>query len=584
LNDPAWRPILQSSYSIYFTYILWDTPEYQSLGHTLQWKLKEALPIGEHRLFHLQCIADANVADAMQKANSIKDLAPNLPTELQKHDVLVSLTASLVEKQANLRSLNLKSGRFSPKVRIDFSSPQDMIIQIAKIIPSIIGMEAYIFATDPTKNTIQVVFRGPKEDLQTSNFFCPGTAFWVMHENRRVADTWVILGQEMSLDVFYGCQAETLGNQRAQIGQKLVQIYFTGGDQKFRLVNQQNRPQPGFSIFSSYQEFSTEKQDYITTTEASGEFTLSDRECRPLFLVIAKNVEGINFAFFRKMIVVQDQADVQNIVITDAEVAQEEAREITAQRIQQRKTQEVQRQIYARIEQAREHIQKKELPNALIAIKLAQQNLRDLPEEASAQLSRGLKEVEEIYEKAIAQKKANEDYVAGCRLLDEMDQAILNLDYATAKEKLQQIQAIWPQDFYGKEYAEVVERANRLVVLEKESNTPLGMARRYVMEQVFKLRAENIEYVALQKLYPHLKVLYSQGNMDKTLRYNDLELWLKIRLQLNDLSQQLAQKGQQYLTLYNKAVSVQERTDLFEKHQKCYQCSRTLDEWLKEMR
>ncbi len=602
IRSESWYAKIVSPYRIRLYYAIFDSPEKQLIEYTLQSQWQNLLPLGQEKLLDLDFCYDLQLAYDLQNISDLQSLPSDFFEKHEQYEIIASLIISEGEQYAQLRYLDLRTGRWSPTIVMQSVNISEIISKSADSFLALLGCEGYIFqsiSNNVSERLWTIVFRGSSEDLQTTKAIKSGDCFWVFQQNRRLIDSIITLKEVSFIENFCIATAEYTGNQLIQPGLKVSQIYFTGGMQKFRLVNQEQKSQSGFSIFVSYQEFSTDNKDYLGTTNTTGEFIINDERCRPIFLSIAKTVEGITFAFFRKIIVVQrnakfndaicnvnnmeDMEEFETIVVADAEIAEREAQEITPQNIKLKKIQESKRIITIRLEQAKEYLQKKELPSALIAIKSAQQFIRDLGDEESISLNRALKDVEELYEKSIQQKKAVEDFTTACKLLDEVDLAVANLNYDEAQSKLDKIKELWPKEYYEKEFDEVTSRDTRLQALKQQSNTPLGQARQYIVKTALTSTVDQIDHLSLQKLYPHLKILFTQGCMDKSQRYHDLELWLKTRLFLNEISQQLAQKSQEYLNSYKKATSVQQRSDMLDKHQKSYQCSKVIDEWLQQM-
>lgn len=571
-------------YSLCVYYALFDTPEHFILEKWICQIWQEYLPMESDRTLHIEFVADGERAESLLQARKLSDL--NREWLAQQPELVVAFIASLADGKAQLRVYDARTQRFSPLVNILFDTPQQMAKYVAEQMLFLLGLEATILNPEQTKNIWQVRFRGSAIDLQKLQILQTGTCFWVFHQRRRLADSILFLKNTYTDGANLEGLLEYKGSQVVAPGMQAIQIYFTGGEQKFRLVNQNDKPQAGFSIFASYEDFNMESSSYRGTTDSTGEFTISDPEKKPIFLVIGKNVENINFAFFRKLLVIQsDIPDIQTIVISDAEVAAQEAQEITPQKILQRKQQEIQRTIAMRLEQAKEYIQKQELPSALKAIQLAQQNLEGLPDDQRAPLGKTLKEVEEIYHTTLIQRQAKENYLAACKLLEEADALIDKFEYTEAQTRIQRAQELWPMQFYEQEFIDHVQTRNtRLQELIKEVDLPIGQARVYIIQNGLTLTWEKADPETLNKLYTQLKILYTQGMMNPSKQYNDVELWHKMRIMLNDLSQQLMKKSQEYLALYQKATSVQQRSDLLEKHQKFHQCSRTIDDWLQEMK
>jgi tetratricopeptide (TPR) repeat protein len=363
-----------------------------------------------------------------------------------------------------------------------------------------------------------------------------------------------------------------------------MQVFFSGGAQKFRLVDLNGKPQSGFSIFASYDTFSTDQECYQATTDLSAEFSLQDSQKKPLFVSIAQNVEGVNFAFARKIVVVEEGKEVVDIPVTGLAEAQKEAQKILPQRLEQKRLSEIQRTIRMRLEQAREHMKKYELNEATLAIRLAKESLKELGAAPNVdELRQALQNIEQVYQEALVKKQAQDSYLAAMKLLDEVDGDVGRLQYPKALAKLTRAQEMWPRNFYGEEYKEVSERQQRIQVLQQQEISSLGKARR-VVRDALTWKVEDVSLARLKELGPHVKILFQQGEMDTDRKYHDKEVWLRLRVFLDRLSHDFAARAQEYLRQYDQASSALDRRKIYEDHEKCYQCSRLIDDWLQSMK
>ena len=579
LASAEWKQRLHRPYRLLINYCFLDTPDYRMLSHYFQSKIADLLPIGTEQL--LQCDFRLSMIDTQQLLTAAK-LGSDFYQRRQGYEQALAIAISLAEKQIKIRRIGLITGRMSAVNNTDFVYPLESIEVIARELPRLLELEGHVVKV-AAQDDITVVFRGDYHRVDALKQIKPGSHFWIYRQDKRIRNCLVEIKKTYRLAGYLAATGEYLGIGRPRVGQKLLQVYCPGGKQSFRVVDAQGRPQAGFSVFTSYENFTTHAQNYRCTTDTSGLFTLHDTQRKPLYLVIARNIGEVNFAFIRQILVLQPNSAVGDIRIAEWETTANQSWQIIQDHNRGKKIREIQRQVRMRIFEAKEYIEKKELEKAIMAIKLAQQQLQKLERKHQGNLLAAIEKMQKVYNYALEQKKAKENYVAACKLLEQADRDVKALEYRQAQAKLQRADNLWPHKYYTKSYSELSERKQQLDRLIEESDKPVGKARRFFSTKFFKLSADQIDRRLLDRIYPHLQALARHGQLKQNIKYNDRELWLRLRIRFNEISEKLASQAQIYLKKFDQARSESERTTWFQKHQSHYQSSRTIDKWLRTM-
>ena len=579
LASPEWKQRFHRPYRLVIHYCFLDTPNYRMFSHYFQTKITDLLPIGQEQL--LQCDFRLSIAET-QKLLAVEKLTSDFCRSHQGYEQALAITISLAEKQIKIRRVGLTTGRLSAILDTDFGYPLESIEVIAKELPRLLELEGYVVEV-AAKDNITVVFRGNYHALDALKQIKPGAHFWLYRQDKRIRNCLIGIKKTYRLGDYLAATGEYLGIGQPRVGQKISQVYCPGGVQKFRVVDAQGHPQSGFSVFISYDNFTTHAQNYQCTTDTSGVFTLEDTRHKPLYLVIARNISEVNFAFIRQILVLQPNSSVEDIRIAEWETTADQSWKVIQDHNRSKKIREIQRQVQMRILEAKEYIQKKELGKAIMAIKLAQQQLQKLERKYQGNLMAAIEKMQKVYDYALEQKQAKENYIAACKLLEETDKDVKSIKYRQAQAKLQRADELWPHKFYAKTYREVSDRKQQLDRLIEELDKPVGKARQFLSTEFFQLSADQIDHRTLDQIYPHLKALFGNGQLKQDVKYNDRELWLRLRIFLNELSEKLASEAQIYLKKFDQARSEKERTTWFQKHQSNYQASRTIDKWLQTM-
>jgi hypothetical protein len=580
LRSAEFAPLLDKPYSIEVYYAFFDAPDQTMISRYFVHMLRDLL---EARLPHLvvcEFQQNSEVSDHLWRVRSSREVNPALFQDSRQKDWLLSIVVSLADRSLQLRTLHTETGRLGPRVNKSFERSNDVAQEIVAMLPALVGWEGYVIeASDNGKAT--VALRGFAEELNSLGNLTAGRAFWIFQGKKRwreclwqIEKTW-LAGDRLVASGNY------CGSNAAQPGLKVMQAYFTGGSQQFRLVDSDGKPLSGFSLFASYDAFTTEQSNYQATTDLSGEFTLQDQQKKPIFLTIARNVKGINFAFARKMLILEEGKETVEITVSGVAEAQKESEKDLPQRLQQKKTEEIQGIVRLRLEQAREHLGKQQFSEALFAIRLAQQSLLEVGSAPNTdELRRALKVAEQTYQEMFTRKQAQENYLASMKLLDEADSDVGKLAYAEADAKVTRARELWPQRFYQEELVEVTSRAERLRVLLQEQTTPLGKARRYIVEKALNWKSEEVTAQKVAEFDPHIRLFLAKGDMDKEKKYNDLEVWQPLLLLLGKLAEELHDKEKEYLQKYHQATTAPERQKIYEEHEKYHQCRCKIDDWL----
>ncbi len=569
--------LLQAPYRIVFYYNFLDTPHNQSLDHKLECHLNDFLG-KEKKFFSIAFFSEKQGTEAILYSKNLQeDLGQAFWEKARDYEIALCSSISMSDKKIQMRSLHFNTARISPVISLDFSSSQEAIRLLCENFFSLLGLEGYILDTQGKKVTI--AFRNFLENKNIQE----GSHFWVFNQNRLWADSLVRLEKIVEGSVLIG-YGEFLGSRLPQSGLKVKQIYFPGGSQRFQLVNLKGESQSGFSIFAHYEGYSNRLENYLCTTDSTGEFILSDSKKKPVYLLIAKNIEGVYFDFVKKIVVLQPGDSLEKIQVQDWQPLKENAQKILSEETKTEKNESLRILVNVRLEQVKEYIAAKELDKALLALKLARQHCEEMQGEGKIALKKILEDVEKIYEDALFKTKVKEDYISACKLIEEGDECIIKLDYEKAQSNLNQAEKVWPKNFYEIEYKELQEKKRRMEILKTESSLPIGKARAYIVKNLFSVKPEELNSTILKITQEHIKILFEKGEMDKNTRYNDYELWLKLRIFLNELSQKSAHIAQKYLGSYQKASTEKDKTMFYEKHKEAYDASQTIDLWLQNFK
>ena len=524
LKQISWQKRLNKSYSIILYYAFLDTPDYKLLDHYLKNKLKDIWPQTENSVFKFSFRFDINNTEKiLRAADIVKDLGYSFFRNSQGYEIALGIGVSYADKKIYMRSINLNNGRLSPKIAFEFNHPRKSIEVIVNNFYKILGLEGYIVNVKDKKVT--VVFRWPKEKLsKLDNIFEIGSYFWIFNKNKKWKDSVFKIERIKTLDNYITAVGEYEGTQVPKLGLKLSYIYFPGGKQTFCLVNDQNEPLQSFSIFSNHHGFSTLPQYYSCTTDFDGKFEITDNRKKPIFLVVAKNVEGVNFAFVKKILVITPGERNKLIKIKDIESFYSKMSSIPADKKSKEKILNIKRTARIRIEQAKEHLFNQELEKGLLAIKLARKHLQQLDKRDIKKYTAMLNDIEVLYKERITKRKARKQYKEVLKSIQKIDKLVEKLEYEKALLKLKRVEELWPKKYYEQDYKEAIKRSKRLNLLQKELSLPIGKARKYLVTRIFNLQEKNVDKQVLKEIYPYIKEIFINGSFNKDIIYNDLGL------------------------------------------------------------
>ena len=281
------------------------------------------------------------------------------------------------------------------------------------------------------------------------------------------------------------------------------------------------------------------------------QFILKAPQKKPIFLQVKKNLRDINFTFVRKILILEPEKEIQ-ILLTNHEF------------------------IEMCIKGAKKYTEKKEWAKAIVAIQMARQRLDRAKKE---DLRYTLKILEDKYRQALKKQRTQSKYFEATKLLSKVDDHASKLEYTKAQNALKEIKRIWPKGHYKEEYSKVIDRGRRLQVLIRQENKPLGEARKSV-QKFLSFKETDINVEKLQKLHKHISTLYLLGRKDKDCLYNDLELWLKLRIHLDKFANIFGKKAQEYRKKYLETKNLAERDKIYKQYKKYEEPWRILDDWL----
>lgn len=493
---------------------------------------------------------------------------------LNQYEWLGLFSCSLADKSSQFRFISKQQISQTEVQNFEGSSPD--VSQVANFITTRLPWEGRIvFQKD---QEVKVAMRVNSSDLiprvgQTAPYYFLSTgrrSFCIrIREFRQVDSFW--LGNGEYLSDRYKVPENTL----------FQQIHFPQISQTYQIIDSNQKPLAGFSIFANYGGFSMDRKDYITTTDLSGNFVVSNIEKKPIFLVIAKNFEGINFSFSQRILLIDKKSPKITFTVKGIKKAEEMAKKLLPERLKKQKEEEVNRKIQVYLDEAQDKIYNQNFQGAIITIRLAQEKLREIKGSVNYQtLQKKLQRIEKNYQEALLRKENREKYLIAMKLLEDADRRVAKLDYSGAQKKFLEAKVNWPKDLYKKEFVEVTQREKRLIHIVRELGEPIGQARVYIQRNVFKWRVEDISLEKLRELSQHLRVLFTQGEMDKEKFYNDVNLWLELRVFLDKRSQEMANKAQEYLNQYNRTKDLRQREKVYEEHEKYYEGKRIIDGWL----
>ncbi|HRU52521.1 MAG TPA: hypothetical protein P5543_10030 [Planctomycetota bacterium] len=570
---PEW---LHKSYAVKVFFACWDTPNHKVETEVWKQQWKHLISQESLKSIEVDFVEDMENTEKILYAKDIrKDLGGKFFKDLEYYEMAVAISFSYLDKQVQMRRLHLKTGRFSPYVSFVFQEDYDAVFQQ---FLTILSLEGWI--QNVQEHSTNVIFRTFPRTLQMIG---KDDYFYLYSGNQRWAGTLVKIAQPLfsENDSLFHAKGTCLGLYMPQPFLRLEKVYFSEGNQTFRIVDEDDSPQLGFSIFASYDSFSMKMDKFITTTDATGEFTLSNHKKAPIFLVIAKNIENVLLPFHRRVVVISNEKnEVENIQIIKWDSMFTDTN-YTRQIKGKQRVQEIKNQIFLFFEQAQDYLENRELDKAKLCIQMTRKCIEQLDSQEFKSMEQSLHKMESLYSQAIRKRELSEQYANAMKQIEKVDEAVKSMSYTKAASLLRIIAMNWPASDYDKEkQEEVIVRENAIRKLQKEWQQPIGKARKFFQMELPRLTVSITYIFCVDVLTPHLETFIKFGDFDENNIYNDIDLFLQCKIALNNIAQKLAEKEEGYTKTFDNAT-LEERQKIFHKQEQMTKIRSYIDGLLK---
>ncbi|BBM83677.1 hypothetical protein [Candidatus Uabimicrobium amorphum] len=561
---------LQKPYSTAILYKIFDMPYHEVQQHIFQTQLENAISQKYKNNYSSQYY-NTTLTKKILRAQSAKDI-PSKMRQAIKQEYILAVEVYGYERSAILRTFCNTTNTFSPIVKLSFVTHSDLVKKINDIMPQIFGLQGMLVAHN---KELYLFFRGGAPF--TKSILDKGDhTFYLFRNNVRIADTYVRSGELLSLSTYIYSKVDVLGAYKPRGFETAQKIYFTGGVQKIQLVDHQGQPQEGFSIFTSYEGFDDDQENYRGTTDISGRFELQDTQKAPIFLTIMKNINKVNFPIVRKHIIVENQKSPLKLVAQTLE----EIQAMGKQQLSQRQLTRVKNEVVQRILQAKSYMKSADLEKAIISLEYAKNLTKKMKKEPS--LKSALAKLENVYQAALRQKKANRNKKQCIALLKQTDEKVNEFQYTEALELAKKAQKLWPfPEEKNQGYQEIVKRIKKIEVLLLQENTRFGKARILLSRTVFTFNAQNITETKIEDIIQAVKILNEQEKHREI--YNDRYVLLKSRSFLDKLAGELMEIANYHLQKYKSEENTNARREAYKNYEKHYNNSKKIDAILREL-
>ena len=561
---------LQQPYSIAILYKIFDMPYTQVQQHIFQAQLEDAISQQYKNNYQSQFYNTA-LTKRIIHAQSAKDIPPKMRQAI-KQEYIVAVEVYGYEHSATLRAFCNTTNTFSPVIHCSFVTHRDLVKKINNILPQIFGLQGALVAYE---KELYLFLRGnqsfAKEILDDQEH-----TFHLFRDNVRVADTYLRSGELFAVHTYLCSKVDVLGAYKPQGFESAQKIYFTGGVQKIQLVDHQGQPQEGFSIFTSYEGFDDDQENYRGTTNISGLFELEDTQKAPIFLTIMKNINKVNFPIVRKHIIVENQKPPLKLVAQTLE----EIQSMGKQQLSQRQLTRIKNEVVQRILQAKNYLQSADFEKAIISLEYAKKLTKKMNKEPS--LKSALAKLESVYQAALKQKKDNNDKRECIELLKQTDEKMNAFLYREALELAKKAQSLWPfPEEQNQGYQEIVKRIKKIEVLLLQENTRFGKARMLLGKEMFAFTTDNITTTKIENIEEAVKMLNAAEKHREI--YNDRYILLKSRTFLDKLAAELMQIADYHLQKYKSEENTDARREAYKNYEKYYNNSKKIDGILREL-
>lgn len=553
-------------YSLLCYYTFWDTLENAALDRYFREKFTDTWS-GTSALLKPDLRANPQYAENLLGAFRPQQLSPALLRDAQGHEWAMAVVVSVAQKLVQIRLLHVETLRLTPLISHNFRYPIEVSDEVSRSVFDIGPLEANIVEVDGKK--VKAALRVPA-GMDAAEFGVR-QYFWVFQGNSRVLDSLVCLDTIGKVEDYWIGEGTYLGIGDPRVKFKLIRAFLPGGIQTFRLVNPWGQPQSGLTVSYSYSSFNKEHLQFLKTTDPSGEFSLEDTGKKPLYLVVTKNLEGVDHPFVRKLIIVEPEQGTTDIPVGTLDSLPMETVD----------AEEIKKLVRNFLIRAQEHIQKQELEAAVELINTARQQIQKiehLPDQE--QLREKLDNLDKNYQQLWEQKQAREKYDSVLKFLEEMDEAVKQMNYERARKMLDKVHQLWPEKQYTQVYDEVKKREQRLDALVREMGTPLGGARIFLAKELPLVKADQLSSARLDQIEGHLKILFTEGEGKEDRIYHDLNLRVDARTALDKLAGAIYREIERYRQQYDIEVSGDKRREIAKIQENYTRYRRRIDEWL----
>lgn len=550
LEDETVQSWTTSPYAVKVYFLACDTPAYRIYEEIWKERFLSILKSRMQDCFLIDFVNDTEKNQQLLYAKNITNLGKKFLQQLDSYDIALALAYSGEDNQVQIRSLQVKTRHLSPYTVVNFED--ENYNAVVEQWLNLIGLEGKIIAIDDN-NITTIHFRG-----DVSSYIHAGDYFEIYSNNRRLAGTLIRLDEIIHKNDILQAKGTCLGLYSPSENSIIKKTYFVTGTQTFQIVDELQNTQMGYSIFVSKEKFTTDIASFFMTTDIDGKFTIVNKEKSPLYIVIAKNIDGVLIPFSRHMCNIKsEQNNVENIEILSWDIKEESLTD-------KKQIQKLQNQIVYIKEQAQQYLEKEESEKALICIELIEKRLKLLNQDAMVKTKNVIANLKESYKKGIKEKHQNEQYILACTQIDKADDAVNNMEYKRANSYLQSALKNWPENIEKEQRKSLLQRIKSLERLQKEEESPIGKTRKYLLKGLPKKDPASIDMNYLNNtLRPALEILSKYAVFNEV--YNDDELCNQCKITLNKFATYFAKQEKIYQERYRQANTAKEREEIFEK-------------------
>ena len=541
-----------SPYSVKVYFLACDTPCYRIYEEIWHDRFISTFKSQMKDCFLIDFVNDVEKNQQLLYTKNVTNLGKKFLQQLDPYDIVLALTYSVEEKQVQLRSLQVKTRQLSPYTTIDFKDENYNAVFEQWI--NCIGLEGKIDSIDDD-NLTMIHFRG-----DVSSYIHPGDYFEIYSNNRRLAGTLIRLDEIIQKDNILQAKGTCLGLYSPSENSIIRKAYFVNGTQVFQIVDELQNSQMGYSVFVSKEKFTTDISAFLMTTDIDGKFTVTIKDKSPLYIVVAKNIDGVLIPFSRHMCNIKSEQDtIEKIEILSWNIKAENLSD-------KKQIQKFQNQIVYIKEQAQQYLERKESEKALICIELIKKRLKLLNQDSMVKIRNVIENLEQAWKNAIQERHQNEKYIFACAQVDKADNAVDNMEYKNAAFYLQNALKNWPENIEKEQRKALLQRIKSIERLQKEETEDIGKVRQYLSKTLPKKTPGSIDMNYLDNtLRPALEILSKRAVFDEI--YNDEELCNQCKITLNNFSTYFANQEKEYKEKFKQANTAKEREECYQKIQ-----------------